>query len=78
MSEARSWSNPQPCVANRRQDVEVVFVPEWRGSLPVIGGIDVRLAHQLQGKPAERHSPHHHFESYQVKIFYLKIRTISS
>ena len=28
------------------------------GRLPVLGGIDVRLAHQLPGKPAEGHAPH--------------------
>ena len=29
------------------------------GKLPIIGEIDVRLAHGLPGKPAEGHAPRH-------------------
>ena len=42
MSEARSWSDTSPCVADGRQDVVAVFVRSERG-LAVIGGIDVSL-----------------------------------
>ena len=39
-----------------------VFDSEGRGRLLVIGGIDIRLACRLPGKPAESHAPHHPFE----------------
>ena len=61
MSEARSWSDTSPCVADGRQDVVAVFVRSERG-LAVIGGIDVRLAHQLPGKLTETHTPHCPFD----------------
>lgn len=54
--EARSWSHTPPCVANGGQEIEAVFAPRWRGRLPIIGGINVRLAYQLLEKPAERHT----------------------
>ena len=31
------------------------------GEVASYGGIDVRLAHGLPGKPAEAWAPHHHF-----------------
>ena len=35
------------------------------------GGIDIRVAHQLPGKPAEGHAPHYHFDKRysDLKIF---------
>ena len=42
----------------------MVVVLEWGdgGRLPVMGGTDVILAHQLPEKPAEGHAPHHAFD----------------
>ena len=40
------------------QDMASVFAPGRKGRLPVIGEIDVRLAHWLAGKLAEQHTPH--------------------
>ena len=62
MSEARSWSNTPWCAADGRVDMVAVFTPRGRGRLPVIGRFDVGLAHQLPGKPAEGHVPHHPFD----------------
>ena len=53
MSEVRSWSHTPRCAVNVRQDPAAVFSPGGGvegGQLPVIGGINVRLAHQLSGK----------------------------
>ena len=54
MSEVRSWSHTPRCAVNVRQDPAAVFSPGGGlgGQLPVIGGINVRLAHQLPRKPA--------------------------
>ena len=42
--------------------VRIWWQSPGKGRLPVIGGIDVRLAHQLPGKPAEGHTPHPNFD----------------
>ena len=57
MSEGKSWSNTSPCAADIRQVMVGVFIPRGRRRLPVIGEIDVMLAHQLPGKLAEGHAP---------------------
>ena len=65
MSEARSWSDispAPPCAAEDGQDMAAVFAPWGRVRLPVIRGIDIRLAHPLPGKPAEGHAPHSPFD----------------
>jgi len=46
MSEARSWSDTSLCVVDDGQYMAAVFAL-GKGRLPVIGGIDVRLAHWL-------------------------------
>ena len=73
MSEARFWSAAPLCVA----DVAAIFaVGGGWGRLPVIEGVEIRLAHQLPGKPAEGHTPltnHHSGDSSD-----LNIRTITS
>lgn len=57
MSEARSRSNTPPSAAGGGQDT-------WQSSLPgkseltSYRGMDIRLAHLLPGKPAERCTPH--------------------
>ena len=56
-SEARSCSDAQLCVVDSRQDMEAVLAPRGKWRLPVIGGINIRLAHQLPGKLAEGHAP---------------------
>ena len=58
LSEARSWSNTPPCVTDDRRDTVLiaVFTPRGRGRLPVIKGVDIKLAHGLPGKPAEGHT----------------------
>ena len=58
MSEAMSWSDTPLC----GQDMVAVFAQRGRGRLPVIGGTDVSLAHQLLGKLAEGHGPHYRFD----------------
>ena len=55
-----------------------VFVPGARARLPVIGGIEVRLAHQLPGKLAEGHAPHYPMNKLSWRYSDLKIRTITS
>ena len=77
VSGARSWNNTQPCTSESGQDVAAVFAPGGKGRLPVIGGVDLRLAHRLPGKPAEAHTPHLPLISYQGRDL-LKIRTITS
>ena len=64
MSEAKSWSNTPPCVADSRQDMAAVFTPSRRGRLPVIGEIDVKLAFQLPGKATEGYAPNHTFDKH--------------
>ena len=71
MSEAMSWSNTTPCVAESRQDVAVIFAPGRRRRLPVIGEIDVRLAHWLPGKLAEEFP-------LIVEMFWSKARIITT
>ena len=61
-SEARSWGNTPPGTADGGQDRVAVFAPRGGGRLPVMGGIDVRLAHQLPGKLAVGHASHHSFD----------------
>ena len=47
--------------------------------LPVIEGIDVRLAHPLPGKQAEGHTAHHPFDKLSwLRCSNLKIGTITS
>ena len=48
MSKAGSWSDTPSSAADNGQDVAVGFSTRARVSLPVKGGIDVRLAHQNQ------------------------------
>ena len=63
MSDApRSWSDIPTLCAEGGQDMAAVFTPWGRGRLPVIGGVDVRLAHQLPRKLAEGHASHHLFD----------------
>ena len=56
------------CGANSRQDMAAVFAlgegkeGSGGGGWPIIGGIDVRLVHQLPGKLAEGHAPHSPFD----------------
>ena len=72
MSEARSRSNTAPCRA-------AVFSPGREGVAQVTGGIDIRLAHRLPGKPAEGHAPHCPFDKLSWwKCSDLKVRTITS
>ena len=47
--EAGSWSNTLSSAADGRQDMAAIFVTSGR-RLPFIGGIDIRLAHQLPRK----------------------------
>ena len=49
---------PPPCMAGSRQDVTAIFTTQGRRRLPFVGGIDIRLAHQLPGKPAAGHISH--------------------
>ena len=58
-SEARAWGYTLPCAADGGQDTTAVF---GEGRLPVTEGIYIRLAHQLLGKPLEKHAPHHPFD----------------
>ena len=52
-SKAKSWSNTPPCIADGEQDTAAVFeIQQGEGRVLVIGGIDIRLAHQLPRKPA--------------------------
>ena len=41
------------------------------------GGIDIRWAHQLPGKPAESHALHHHIDN-RWRCFDLKVRAITT
>ena len=63
-SEARSWSDTPPGAEDSRQDMAAVFTPGGKGRLPVIGAIDIRLAHRLPREPAEGHSPHCFFDKF--------------
>ena len=40
-------------MADGGQDMAAIFAPGERGRLPVIGGTNVRLAHQFLGKIAK-------------------------
>ena len=52
MSEAKVPGATLPLwMAGSRQATAAVFATWWRKRLPFIGGIDVRWAHQLPGKP---------------------------
>ena len=51
---------------------------EEKGSLPVTGRIDIRLAHVLPRKPAERQPLSAPSVSYQVEVFWSEARTIIS
>ena len=42
--------HPTVYTASGRQDIAAVFITWGRKRLPFIGGIDIRLAHQLPGK----------------------------
>ena len=50
---------------------DVVVVLEWGGGgrLPVMGGTDIILAHQLPEKPAEGHAPHHPFDKHSEELW---------
>lgn len=58
MPEARS----PPCAAGGWQDRAAVSAPRDGGKLAVIGGIDLRSAHWVPGKPREEHAPHRSFD----------------
>ena len=45
MSEARSWSDTPLRVMDGGKDMAAGVTPEGKGKWPVIGGIDIRLAH---------------------------------
>ena len=62
LSEAWSWSDIPPCAEDSGQDLVVVLAPRAKGSLPVLGETDVKLAHPLSGKLAEGHAPHCSFD----------------
>ena len=62
MSEIRSWSDTPLCAADGGQDMAAVFASGGRRRLLVKGGIDIRWAHWLPGKPAEEPSPHCSFD----------------
>ena len=52
-SKAKSRSNTPPCIVDGEQDTAVVFeIQQGEGRLPVIGGIDIRLAHQSPRNPS--------------------------
>ena len=70
-SEAKSWSNAPPCTADRQISGWLAgWLAGWllghfrqqrwllqkRRKFPFVGGTDVRLAHQLPGRPAEEHT----------------------
>ena len=59
-SEARPWSNTTMCYSWGQGRAWLLGWGE--GRLPVIGGTDVRLAHELLEKLEERHSSHHPFD----------------
>ena len=63
VSEARSWSDTPPCAVDGGQDMAAVCAGGGGWVLPVIGEIDVRLAHWLPGKSAEGQAPHHPYDS---------------
>ena len=54
MSEARPWSNTPSCMADGMA-VVLVIGEGSEGIYQLPKEIDVRLAHQLPGKPAEEH-----------------------
>ena len=60
---ARSWSNihSMPWAASRRWQ-QSSFQGRGRWQWPVIGEIDIRLAHQLPGKPREAQAHHRLFD----------------
>ena len=52
MLEAKHPRVTPPCMVGGRQDLAAIVATWGRKRLPFTGGIDVRLAHQLPGKPA--------------------------
>ena len=68
MSEARSWCETLLCAADDRHNMKLWqqsslgYAGRWREGLPVTGGIEVRLAHWLPGKPAEEQALHCPFD----------------
>ena len=67
MSEAKSRSDTPLCADVGGQDRAAVFDPGvgkggLQGRVPVIEGIDVRLAHWLPWELEEGHTPHHPFD----------------
>ena len=79
MSEARCWSDTSLCRADDWQDRAASLAPKGRGRLPVIGGIDGRLAHRLPGKQTEGPAPHCSFDKLSWwRCSDLKIRTTTS
>ena len=79
MSEAMPWSDTPLCVPNGRQDMAAVLAPRGRGRLQVIGGIYIKLIHQLPGKLAGGHAPHCPFDKLSWwRCSDLKIRIITS
>ena len=57
-SKVLEW-HPIVCSSH---DMAAAFVPRGGGRFPVIGGVDVRLAHGLPGKLTEGCAPHHSFD----------------
>lgn len=67
LSEAkRSWSYTILWAADGWQDKAAVNAG---GRLPIIKEIDLRLATQLPGKPAEEHTPHRPLDKLAVETF---------
>ena len=62
VSETRSWSDTPSWAADSRQDLVAYLAPGGRGRLPVIGGVNLRLAHRLPGKLAGGHATHRPFD----------------
>ena len=65
-------------MADSRQVTAAVIATRGRGRLLVVGGIDVRLAYWLPGKPAKGHVPHNPFDKLGGQsLSDLKVRTIT-
>ena len=66
--EERSWSDILLYAVDGGQDMKtwpqssLGYAGRWREGFPVTGGIEVRLAHWLPGKPAEEQAPHCPFD----------------
>ena len=59
MSEARSWSDTSPRVADGRQDVVAVFAPQGQGDIVSSRNNGCQAGSWLPWKLAEGHALHH-------------------